>query len=139
MKSRFVILWAALAALLTATILIPSVSAQRARVQVPFAFAANQQVLPAGCYKVELSADTHLTLVECDTGKAVGLLMARTHDAYREIDKGKLIFRVTDRGYRLTQINFPYINMQSDLAVQPKLEDFIVKNKVDKTVEIAMK
>ena len=138
MKRRVAILIAAFAAVFSATILIPSASAQRARAQVPFAFVANSQVLPAGCYKVELS-DNHLTLAECDTGKAVGLLMARAHDAYRVIDTGKLVFRVTDRGYRLTQISFPYINMESDLAVQVKRGDFIAKNKTDRTVEIAMK
>lgn len=136
MKSRFAILAAALAAL--STLYFPSASAQNARVDIPFNFVANHQVLPAGCYKVELQSNTYLHLVDCATGKVVGL-MARTTNAYEEVATGKLLFRDTIRGYQLTQIRFANINMQSDLAVQPKFEDVVAKNAASKPIEIAMK
>jgi hypothetical protein len=136
MKGRFAILAAALAPL--STIFFPSASAQNARVNIPFDFVANQQVLPAGCYTVELQSHTYLHLVDCATGKIVGL-MVRTTNAYEEVGTGKLLFRDTIRGYRLSQIRFAYINMQSDLAVQPKLEEVVAKNPAGKTIEIAMK
>jgi hypothetical protein len=136
MKGRFAILAAALAAL--STISLPSATAQNARVNIPFDFVANHQALPAGCYTVELQAHNYLHLVDCSTGKVVGL-MVRTTNAYEEVAAGKLVFRDTIRGYRLTQIRFANINMQSDLTVQPKFEDVIAKNAATKSVEIAMK
>ncbi len=136
MKGRFAILAAALAAL--STLSSPSASAQNARVYVPFEFVANHQTLPAGCYTVELQPNNFVYLVDCSTGKVVGL-MARTTNAYEEVGTGKLLFRDTTRGYRLTQIRFANINMQSDLAVQPKFEDVVAKNAAGKPIEIAMK
>ena len=135
MKARLAILAAALAAL--STMSLPLASAQNARVNIPFDFVANQQVLPAGCYTVELQSHTYLHLVDCATGKVVGL-MARTTNAYKEVGKGKLVFRATVRGYRLTQIHFSNINMQSDLMVQPKFEEVVANSGASKTVEIAM-
>jgi hypothetical protein len=136
MKPRFAILAAALAAV--SNMFFPSASAQTARVNIPFDFVANHQVLPAGCYTVELQSHTYLHLVDCSTGKVVGL-MARTTNAYEEVGTGKLLFRDTTRGYRLTQIRFANINMQSVLAVQPKFEDVVAKNAASKLIEIAMK
>lgn len=136
MKGRFAILAAALAAL--STMPFPLASAQNARVNIPFDFVANQQVLPAGCYTVELQSHTYLHLVDCATGKVAGL-MVRTTNAYEEVGTGKLLFRETIRGYRLSQIRFAYINMQSDLAVQPKFEEVVANNATGKTIEIAMK
>ncbi len=136
MKGRFAILAAALAAL--AAMSFPAASAQNARVYIPFNFVANHQVLPQGCYIVELQSHTYLHLVDCSTGKVVGL-MARTTNAYEEVGIGKLLFRDTTRGYQLTQIRFANINMQSDLAVQPKFQDVVAKNGRSDTIEIAMK
>jgi hypothetical protein len=136
MKSHSAILTATLAAL--SALFFPSASAQNARVNIPFDFVANHQALPAGCYTVQLQSHTYLHLVDCATGKVVGL-MARTTNAYQQVATGKLLFRDTTHGYRLMQIRFPYINMQSDLAVQPKFEEVGAKNSASKTVDIAMK
>lgn len=138
MKHHFAILTATVAALFAGTLFVPSATAQNARVDIPFDFVANQQVLPAGCYTVELQSDTYLMLVNCQTGKVVGL-MARTTNAYRHIGQGALLFRDTIRGYRLTRIRFANINLESSLAVQPKFEDVVAKNSANKNVEIAMK
>jgi hypothetical protein len=137
MKSRLAILTAALAAL-TVAIFTPSASAQNARVNVPFDFVANHQVLPAGCYTVELQPNDFVYLVDCATGKVVGL-MARTTNAYREVGQGALLFSDTIRGNRLTQIRFAHINMESNLAVQPKFEDVVAKSDASNTIEIAMR
>lgn len=137
MKGRFAILAAALAAL--STIFFPSASAQNARAYIPFSFVANHQVLPAGCYTIELQYNSNLALVDCSTGKLVWL-MAHTTNAYSEVGRSALLFRDTIRGYRLTQIRFANINMQSDLAVQPNFrEEVVAKNLASKTIEIAMK
>ena len=136
MKCRLAILAAALAALFT--ISVPSVSAQNARVNIPFDFVANHLVLPAGCYTIELQSQNYLHLVDCSTGKVVGL-MARTTNAYEQVGTGTLLFRNTIRGYRLTQIRFANINMESNLASQPKWDEVIAKNGPSKTIEIAMR
>ena len=136
MKNHSAIATAALAAL--SMTLIPSATSQNARVNVPFDFVANHQALPAGCYTVELQPNNYVYLINCATGKVVGL-MARTTNAYEDVSQGKLLFRETIRGYRLAQIRFAHINMESNLAVQPKFEEVVAKNPASNTVDIAMK
>lgn len=135
MKARIAILATALAAI---SAVPQSASAQDARVNIPFDFVANHQVLPAGCYTVALQSGSYLHLVNCPTGKVVGL-MARTTNAYEAVGKSKLLFRDTTRGYRLIQIRFANINMESVLAVEPKLEDVVAGNATNNVIEIATK
>lgn len=138
MKSRFAITMV-LGLLFAGAVVTERAAAQNAaRVDIPFAFSANHQGMEPGCYTVQLQSHTYLTLVDCDTGKVVGL-MVRTTNAYKEIDRGSLVFHVSERGYRLSQVRFAFTNMQSDLAVQPKPSRELAKDKGNRTVEIAMK
>jgi len=109
-----------------------------ARVDIPFAFTANHQVLQPGCYKVNLQSNAILTLVGCETGKTVGI-MVHTANGYPPIHQGSLVFNVTPRGYRLTHVRFAFINLQSDLSVQPKPEEESASEAASKTIEIAMR
>lgn len=38
-----------------------------ADINIPFAFLANRQVLPASCYLVKLLSDTTLGLINCES------------------------------------------------------------------------
>ena len=139
MKRRFVLLGAALTTVLAMMLLLPQGSAQNAaRATVPFAFTANHQTLPAGCYKVTLQSEGYLLLTSCDTGRMVGL-MVRTTNAYRNVDHGSLVFTSTGHRFWLTDVHFAYTNMESWLATQPKSEFGLAKNPTAETVEVAMK
>jgi hypothetical protein len=139
MKRRFAILFT-LAVALVVMLFGPSAFGQIiARADIPFSFTANQQVLPAGCYKVMIQSQTQLALVSCDTGRFVAL-QARTTNAYQEIHHSRLLFHSAGHTLRLFNAQFAYINMQTDLAVQPKLEP-LGKAAVTTpaTIEIAMR
>ncbi len=138
MKRRFATLLAMTFALLAGILVGPSAFAQNARVEIPFAFWANQHGLPAGCYVLELQGNNQLHLVDCATGNVVGL-MVRTTNAYEEVGRGSLTFRMTARGYRLSHVRFAHINMESVLAVQPKPDQELAKNGSRNSIEIAMK
>lgn len=139
MKRQLTILPAALIAFLL-MILVPGVSAQDvARADIPFAFAANHHVLPAGCYQVELQLNAVVMLTNCATGKTVGV-MVHTANGYPRIGYGSLVFRATPRGYRLIHVRFARTNIQSDLSVQQlRSERQLAWNAASKSIEVAMR
>jgi len=140
MKRRFTILAATLLAVLSMLLILPGASAQiAARANIPFAFAANHQVLPAGCYHVRVMGNTILALASCE-GRNSALVMARTVSAYAHLDHSSLLFRVTPRGYRLIQVRIAGMNTQSDLSVQQlRSEREMARNDVIEKTEIALK
>jgi len=140
MKRRFTILAATLVAVLSMLLNLPGASAQNAaRAEIPFAFAANHQVLPAGCYQVKVMWDTVLVLASCE-GRNSALVMARTTSAYAHLQHSSLVFRDTPRGYRLIQVRIAGTNIQSDLSVQQLRSDReSARNDVSETIEIALK
>lgn len=141
MERRFTLLSSALLAAISMMMMFPCASAQNldaARANIPFAFAANHQVLAAGCYKVELQSNTILELINCETGKTVGV-MVHTANGYPTIRRGSMVFQVTPHGYRLLHVQFGFTNIQSDLSVQPKPERELAWDAATKTTEIAMK
>jgi hypothetical protein len=141
MKPRFAFLLTLIAAV-TVVATASSASAQQiaGRADIPFSFAANQQHLSAGCYKVMVQSQTQLALVNCDTGRSV-TLQARTTNAYQQIHHSSLIFHSTGHKLRLYRAQFTYSNMQTDLAVQPKLEPMgkTAAQVIPSTIEIAMR
>ena len=139
MKRRFVVLAAAFTTVLALMLLLPRGSAQNAaRANVPFAFTANHQTLPAGCYSLTLQSHGYLVLTNCATGKMVGL-MVRTTNAYRKVDHASLVFFNTGHRYWLTDVRFAHTNMESRLAAQPKSEPELAKDLAASRVEVAMK
>jgi hypothetical protein len=141
MKRRFTLLPAAFLAAMSMMLIFPGASAQNldaARANIPFAFVANHVVLPAGCYKVELLSNTILGLINCETGKTVGV-MVHAAMGYPTIRRGSMVFQVTGTRYRLIHVGFPATNIQSDLLVQPKPEKELAWDAPSKTTEIALK
>jgi len=90
MKLRITIVSAALFAMLTTFFVMPGAASQNvARVDIPFAFKANAQVLPAGSYYVKLESNTMpiLTLFNRSTSKSVGV-MVHTGNGYVSVRHG---------------------------------------------------
>lgn len=117
-------------------------SAQKSvRVHIPFAFTANHQFVPAGYYHVQLLSDNLLAFVNADTGRYQTTLMVRTTDPLRPLTSSSLVFHVSGSRYVLTDVRFAGINMESELAVQPKPERELTKNSQPSAsiVEVAMK
>jgi hypothetical protein len=140
MKGRFALL-SVLTTILGMMLIVPAASAQNldaARANVPFAFVANHQQLPAGCYQVKLLSNAILSLVNCETGRMVGV-MVHTTNGYPTIRQGSLVFGVTGREPRLIQVRFPATNIESDMSVQPKPEHELAWRTANKTTEIALK
>lgn len=138
MKRRLALVTTVTAALFTAALLTPSATAQNARANVPFEFSANHQTLPAGCYKVTLQSESALALVSCKTGK-VAVMMVRTAEANQTVTRGSLEFYNSGHKYWLTAVRFAYVNMESELAAQPKPELTLAKKADQRMVEVAMK
>ena len=143
MKRRFTILAATLVTVLLMLLILPGAFAQHAqhavRANIPFAFSANYQVLPAGCYQVKLTWDIGLVLTNCD-GKNIGLLMAHTGGTHGHPNHSSLLFRVTPRGHRLIQVRIASTQTESYLSVQRlRSERDLARNDASKTTEIALK
>ena len=133
------------ASLLTVTAaLLPMVavnaSAQNsAHVNVPFAFVANQQAVPAGNYQV-LASNNSLTIINTNTGKPQAILVVR-HEAGPAIEsKGMLTFKMSGGRHILTEAQFAGSSTHSELLTQPKQERRIASNtQSTSTAQLAMK
>lgn len=136
MKHSIAFLAAFFAVGFTTALFSPEASAQiaAARVTIPFDFAANHQVLPAGCYTVELQSHSYVVLVDCTTGKVAGMLVSTTTNGKAGVESSA-VFQKVGKQMRLTQ--FHLANLQTQLAVQPKPEREIAGTGAK--VEIAMK
>ena len=129
------ILIAALALLPLAAV---NASAQsKARVNVPFAFMANHQVVPAGYYQV-LSSDSTLTLINAASGKVQAILLVR-HEAGDAIEtQGRMRFKVSGSHHVLTEVQFAGSSVHSELLAQPKPEHTVARN-ASPAIQVAMK
>jgi hypothetical protein len=106
-----------------------SVSAQEAsQATIPFAFSANQQVFPAGHYRVVRESDNYLSVVSTETG-IVADLMVHTSRTLQQPGKNSLLFLHDDRGYHLLTVRFAQggAGVQTEMAVQPKPERELAK------------
>lgn len=138
MRPHFALYGAACTALLTMMLYVPGAAAQNAaRATIPFAFTANERMLPAGTYQVQLEGRSYLSLKNCETGEVLNL-MARPTEADQKVDRSKLVFHNTGHKYWLTNVQFAYTNTDTMLARQPRLEPGMAKNQTERTVEIAM-
>jgi hypothetical protein len=132
--------------ILTATfVLLPmaavNVSAQNAaQVNVPFAFMANHQSVPAGYYKV-LSTDDSLTLVDAKTGRPEAMFLVRHESGSAIESKGMLTFKSSGGRHILIEAQFAGSSTHSRLLVQPKQERLSANQSTSSatTVELAMK
>ena len=83
MRPHFALYGAACTALLTMMLYVPGAAAQNAaRATIPFAFTANERMLPAGTYQVQLEGRSYLSLKNCETGH--GEESDRTHRGDRD-------------------------------------------------------
>lgn len=135
MKRLATLVTALLAVGITTILFSPEASAQIAavRLTIPFDFSANHQVLPAGCYTIELLSHSYVLLVDCTTGKVAGMLVSTTTNGKAGVESSA-VFQKVGKSMRLTQIRFP--NLQTRLAVQPKPEREIAG--IGRKIEIAM-
>jgi hypothetical protein len=87
-------------------------------VNVPFAFSANHQQLPAGHYRVQLVSDRFLSIRNVKTASTI-VVMVRPEEGRLFESYSRLVFdRQGSRNY-LTQVWAPGTNMYSNLVVRP--------------------
>lgn len=109
----------------------------KAYVNVPFAFMANHQVVPAGYYQV-LSSESTLTLINANSRKVQAILLVR-HEAGEAIEtQGRLRFDVSGSHHVLTEVQFAGSSVHSELLAQPKQERIVARS-ADPAIQIAMK
>ena len=127
-----------IAALALSPLAALNASAQsKALVNVPFAFMANHQVIPAGYYQV-LSSDSTLTLINAGNGKVQATLLVR-HEVGDAIEtQGRLRFKVSGSHHVLTEVQFAGSSVHSELLAQPKPEHIVARN-ADPVIQVAMK
>jgi hypothetical protein len=111
-----------------------------AHVNVPFAFVANHNVVPAGYYQV-ISSETTLTLINANSGKALAMLLVRPENGDAIETQGRLSFQVSGSRHILTEAQFAGSSTHSKLLAQPKRERQVANNTnlSGATVEVAMK
>lgn len=111
-----------------------------AHVNVPFAFVANHQVVPAGYYEV-ISSDSTLTLINAKSGKAEVMLLVRHEDGAGIETRGRMRFNVSGSRHFLTEVDFAGSSTHSRLLAQPKQERQVASNmdSTGATIELAMK
>jgi hypothetical protein len=112
---------------------------QKADVNVPFAFVANQVSLPAGHYQV-LASDSSLTFIGADNRRAQALLLTRNEQGDAIAVRGAMKFYVIGNRHVLTEVRFAGSSNRSELLGQPKrgrLEADHTQNK-GCAIEIAM-
>lgn len=118
-----------------------SAQQKEAIVNVPFAFVANDQAMPAGRYEVLSSAsDTSLTFIDANTGRAQGVLLSRSETGGAIETRGVLRFLVIRSRYVLIEVRFGGSSTHNELLAKPKLERSVAgTGPATTTVEIAMK
>lgn len=109
------------------------------RVNIPFAFQANQASLPAGHYRV-IASESTLTFIDLNTGRAQALLLTRDEAGYSIPSQSRLKFYVSGHRHTLTDVQFAGSGKHMVLLRQPKKERVVAKNATpaNETVEIAM-
>jgi hypothetical protein len=118
----------------------PGASAQTSVIaNIPFAFSANNQHLPAGRYQVQRTSDYFLYVRNVESGKAV-FLMVRSEEGRNLANYGRMVFdRIGTRSY-LTQVWIPGRSRHSGMVVQPRHQEELAKKAAPaSTIEVATK
>jgi hypothetical protein len=112
---------------------------QKAQVNVPFAFVANEVSVPAGHYKI-LAADSHLTLINLENGKAQAMLLTMNEQGNAIEARGSMKFRVAGNHYVLTEVRFAGSSARRELLHQPKREHLSTADvmRMNDAIEIAL-
>jgi hypothetical protein len=140
MKTRKVLFAGAVAVALGMMPMAPVASAQDAvsQVNIPFAFSANHQELPAGHYRVLMEAENVLRLVSYETGNSAGFVVHSAR-SLQTSPKNSLVFLHDERGYELTTVRFGQGSVQTEATLQSKPGEEIVKNASKSRSEIGMR
>lgn len=110
-----------------------------ASVTIPFAFSADNQVVQAGHYNLELLSDRYLSLRNTSTNQTQ-VLMVRPESGAAIETRGRLIFHQDGSKKYLAQVWISGTSMHSELAVQHKQERTMARRAgVASTTQIAMK
>ena len=103
----------------------------KSHVNVPFAFTANNHLVPAGYYEV-LSSETSLTLINMNSKKVAAILRTRKESGDAIETRGRMEFFVNGSRHVLTQVQFAGSSMRSILVDQPRRERTVPLNGVPK-------
>ena len=110
-----------------------------ASVDIPFAFSADNQIVQAGHYKVELLSDRFLALRNTSSNRTQ-VLMVRPEAGTAIETRGRLIFHQDGSKKYLAQVWIAGTSMHSEMAVQHKQERALAQRaREGSTIEIAMK
>ena len=110
-----------------------------ASVTIPFAFSAENQVVPAGHYKVELLSDRYVALRNTSTNQSQ-VLMVRPEAGTAIETRGRLVFHQDGSKKYLAQVWIAGTSMHSEMAVQHKQERTLAQRAPKMpTIEVAMK
>lgn len=113
-----------------------------ASVNIPFAFTANHQHVPAGHYTMQLLSDRYLALVDAKTGQTRTIVMVRPQSGPRIETRGRIVFTTDGTRYFMTEIRLAGSSMHSELVVQPKFKQEELAKAIPpkaSTVEVAIK
>ena len=110
---------------------------QKSYVNVPFAFTANHNLVPAGSYEVQASG-SFLTLFNVGSRKVAAIVLIRKESGGAIETRGRMQFFVSGNRHVLTQVQFAGSSLHSILLGQPKRERTVASNGAP-TIEIAMK
>jgi hypothetical protein len=109
-------------------------------VNVPFAFSANGQHLPAGSYRVQRLSEYFLSIRNDKTARTIVVMIrpeqGRTLESY-----SRLVFDREGNQNYLTQVWTPNTNKYSQLTVKPRFNQELAKQSHPSasTVEVASK
>lgn len=107
-------------------------------VNVPFAFTANNQHLPAGQYRVERLSERFLSIRNLKTASTV-TVMVRPEEGRIFESYSRLVFgREGNRNY-LTQVWTPGTNRYSQLVTRPSFNQELAKHPASSIIEVASK
>ncbi|RZU43455.1 hypothetical protein [Edaphobacter modestus] len=99
---------AALALSLGAALTGPAAAqAQAVTVNIPFDFSANDQMVPAGRYRISLQAPRYLSFVDTQATKRQYLMLVQPTGEQNSKDLGRLIFRCYGDSNYLYQVWMP--------------------------------
>jgi hypothetical protein len=113
-------------------------SAQRkATVNIPFAFTANHQAMPAGHYTLELLSDRFLSFTDSQTWKHHSVIMVQPESGSYIDTRSRLRFLVSGDRYYLTEVRFAGSSMLSKTVIQrPPARELAKNQQTDSSVEI---
>lgn len=112
----------------------------KAMVNVPFAFTANHQMIPAGHYQV-VSSDSILMFVDANTGRTQAALLSRHEQGNSAESQGALRFLVNGTRYYLVEARFSGSSTHAVLLSRPKPERLAARSTTPtpSTIEVAMR